>query len=411
MSVAHHVEIESIAAGGDGVGRSEGLVLFVPRTAPGDVVSADFRSRGRFARGTLRSVEKPSPLRVDPPCAHYTRDRCGGCQIQHLSYPAQLTQKQQIVRDAMIRIGKRNVELPDIAASPKQWGYRAKLTLAIRKIGSGRAAGLHRYDNPAEIFDLRECPISDARVVEAWMEIKQHLALLPADDPDLRGSVRVSAQGVAFVLLGGSAWTDLSRFAEAMQSLACIWWEPRNGSRRLVIDRRTSAEPLASFAQVNPAVAAELRSHIVKSANAALPASVIDAYAGSGEIAVALARGGVAVTAIELDRDASDWTRAHLPAGSRAVTARVEDCLDAEMPADVILLNPPRSGLDDAVPAMLENTAARPRKLIYTSCNPATLARDVARMPGYSIAALQSFDMFPQTAHVETVCELVPDAA
>lgn len=410
MSATKQVEVESIAAGGDGVGRSEGLVLFVPRTAPGDLVTVNFKSKGRFARGTVRTIDRASPARIDPPCTHYTRDRCGGCQIQHIDYATQLVQKKQIVRDAMTRIGQRTVETPEIVPSPKEWEYRTKLTLAIRTVAGKQIAGLHRYDNPAEVFDLTQCPITDVRVVDTWLEIKQHLLLLPDDDPEMRGSVTVSAQGCAFVVIGGSSWTRVGEFADAMKSLVAIWWEPTEGRRQLVIDRRISAAPLASFVQVNPAAATLLRNHVFEAAMASAPSHLIDAYAGNGEVAIRIAQGGVRVTAIELDAEASAWSGKHMPPGSRAITGRVEDVLLDELPADTVLLNPPRIGLDEGVPAILENAECKPKRVIYTSCNPATLARDVMRMPSYNIVAMKSFDMFPQTAHVETVCELEPAA-
>ncbi|MBA3403270.1 MAG: TRAM domain-containing protein, partial [Gemmatimonadaceae bacterium] len=108
------LEIDSIAAGGDGVGRNNGLVVFVPRTAPGELVTARISGKGSFARGSLRTIARESEQRIDPPCPHYTRDRCGGCQIQHLNYPAQLRAKQRIIRDAIERIGKRAIQLPEI---------------------------------------------------------------------------------------------------------------------------------------------------------------------------------------------------------------------------------------------------------------------------------------------------------
>ncbi len=410
MSELKQVEIESIAAGGDGVGRSDGLVLFIPRTAPGDLVTVNFKSKGRFARGSVRTVDRPSSARVDPACTHYKRDRCGGCQIQHIDYSTQLVQKQHIVRDAMTRIGKRTVDPPEIVASPKEWEYRTKLTLAIREEGEKRIAGLHRYDNPAEIFDLRQCPITDRRVVDTWLEIKQYLDLLPGDDSELRGSVTVSAQGCAFVVIGGASWDKVGEFADAMKALVAIWWEPSEGRRQLVIDRRLSPAPLASFVQVNPAAATLLRNHVFAAAAASAPSYLIDGYAGNGEIAIRLAQSGVRVTAIELDPEASAWSSEHMPSGSHSIRGRVEDVLMGEMPADTVLLNPPRIGLDEGVPAILENAERKPARVIYTSCNPATLARDVARMPSYEIVAMKSFDMFPQTAHVETVCELVPAA-
>ncbi|HUO51475.1 MAG TPA: hypothetical protein VMT93_03070, partial [Gemmatimonadaceae bacterium] len=123
--------IDSIAAGGDGVSRADGLVIFTPRTAPGDVAEVEVTPSGRFARGTLRALRTPSPDRVEPACAHYGRDRCGGCQLQHLSYDAQLAAKSRIVSDSLKRIGHRVVAPPVVHPAPQPWRYRRKLTLAI----------------------------------------------------------------------------------------------------------------------------------------------------------------------------------------------------------------------------------------------------------------------------------------
>ena len=138
--------------------------------------------------------------------------------------------------------------------------------------------------------------------------------------------------------------------------------------------------------------------------------NIVDAYAGTGHTAIALASDGRRVVAIELDADASAWCAARLPNGSRAVAAAVENALPAALPADVVILNPPRAGVDGRVTQLLASGRATTRAIVYVSCDPATLARDVARLPGWRVASLVSFDMFPQTAHVETVCELVPEA-
>ena len=167
----------------------------------------------------------------------------------------------------------------------------------------------------------------------------------------------------------------------------------------------------ASFAQINATVGAALHADVVDRALAYAPRTVIDAYAGTGGTAVALAERGVAVVAIEMDRAASAECASAMPAGSRAIAARVEDALPGALPADVVILNPPRTGASAPVIAALRDAVPPPRGLVYVSCDPATLARDVGRLPGWRIAALRSFDMFPQTAHVETVCELVPDGA
>ena len=402
------VSIDSIAAGGDGVGRNNGLVVFVPRTAPGDVVTAQISGKGHFARGSLRSIVTPSPSRIEPPCPHYTKDSCGGCQLQHLDYEAQLEAKRVIIRDALQRIGKREVALPPIERSPKDWRYRTKLTLAMRRRGARWIAGLHPYDDPTRIFALSDCPITDRSVVSAWREIMDADAYFP-DAKELRGSVRITSGGPTFVMIGGLSWAARDQFLAAAPSLAAVWWEPADDQpRRLLIDRRQDRSPSASFAQINSEMAEVLRGYVIERVLANEPASVIDAYAGAGHTAIALSGAGTTVTAIELDTDASTWSASRLRDPSRAIRARVEEALPGVLPADVVLLNPPRAGVDGRVTETLEKEAGHLRSLIYVSCNPATLARDLSRLPSYGIESVRAFDMFPQTAHVETVCELKP---
>lgn len=410
MSRTVTLTIDSIASGGDGVGRTAGLVVFVPRTAPGDVVTASVAGHGHFARGTLRAVVQPSPLRVDPPCPHYARNHCGGCQLQHMTYESQLMAKQRMITDAMQRIGKRPVTPPAVHPSPSQWRYRNKLTLALRRRATGRwIAGLHSYDDPSHVFALTDCLITDASVVPVWWEIMLASQYFP-EAQALRGSVQVTPDGVTFVLSGGSRWSEHERFFAQVTRLSALYWEPANRPRLLLGDRRTVPAPGASFAQVNPAVAAALRRYVMERVLAHAPETVVDAYAGNGDLAVELAERGVRVTTIELDAEAVVWTHLRLPEGATTVQGFVEERLATYLPTDVLVLNPPRNGVHQIVPALLERHA-KPRAIIYVSCDPATLARDVARLPGYRIASLAAFDMFPQTSHVETVCELVPESA
>jgi 23S rRNA (uracil1939-C5)-methyltransferase len=402
------VTIDSIASGGDGVGRVDGLVVFIPRTAPGDVVTASISGKGHFARGTLRSIVHPSSQRVDPVCPHYTRDHCGGCQLQHIQYESQLSAKQRMITDAMQRIGMRQIDALPIRESEHAWRYRTKLTLALRRRGEHWIAGMHAYDDPAHVFSLSQCPITDDRVMAVWQEVMDAARFLPKD-PDLRGSVRWTTDGAIFVLMGGRNWTQHGRFFAEVPTLSALYWEPFQCPRRLLEDRRTTSSPGASFAQINPSVAAELRHYVVDRVTSHTPTKVVDAYAGSGDLAVDLTRQHIKVTTIELDADAVAWSRERLPEHATTVHARVEEALPKHLPADVIVLNPPRTGLHADVPAALSD--AKPRAVIYVSCDPATLARDVSRLTGYRLASIMAFDMFPQTSHVETVCELVPEAA
>lgn len=401
------LRIDSIAAGGDGVGRHEGLVVFVPRTAPGDLVRARAVKHDRLMRGLLVEVLEPSLVRADPPCEHYVIDRCGGCQIQHLTYEGQLAAKAGIVHDSLTRIGRVAVDRPSVQASDKHWRYRRKLTLALRLRGDRWVAGLHRYDAPDDVFELRDCPITDEKVIQAWALVLAQQARFPMSR-SLRAAVRLLPHGFAFTLEGGREWKHSTSFFADIPSLLELWWKPEDRSRRLLQSRASVQQAGASFTQVNAGVAEQLREWVLSLATARRPATAIDAYSGTGDIAVALALAGAKVTAIEIDRDASRVAAARLPDGSRCVTAPVEKALAQALPADVVVLNPPRAGVDTRVAELL--TAQRPNAVVYVSCDPATLARDIRRMPGFRVASLRGFDMFPQTAHVETVCELVAAA-
>jgi 23S rRNA (uracil1939-C5)-methyltransferase len=403
------VTIDRMAAGGDAVARTEGIVVFVPRGAPGDRLRVRLDQRKRFARGAIEQILEPSPDRIEPPCRHYVVDRCGGCQLQHMSYDAQTDAKRAIIRDSLSRIGKREVEAPEIVPSERQWRYRRKLTLAMKRDRTRDwVIGLHPYDDPVGVFQLVDCPITDERVVEIWRQVMAASEHFPPEE-ELRAFVQLTADGAAVVMEGGNSWPDRSRFFEAVPLATSLWWKPAHRSRSLVAERGRSAGE-ASFIQVNEEMGRALHAYVLERARAHQPRVVIDAYAGSGATAVPLARDGARVTAIEADRDAVARCSADLPDGSRAIVARVEDAIAAALPADVVLINPPRTGIHESVAQALDTAASPPRAVIYVSCDPATLARDLTRMPNYRIASIRAFDMFPQTAHVETVCELVPIA-
>lgn len=338
---------------------------------------------------------------------------------------AQRAAKQRIVFDAFRRIAKRDVDLPPITASPSDWEYRSRLTLALRWNGGRWIMGLHAYDDVDRVFDLHECPITDPRVVAAWREVRDASRLLPRTR-ELRGTIRLLGEDLALVLEGGDVWQQSREFAGATPHLAVIRWRPARGASRVIVDRRSdrsrsagqgvgstgqqnlerpsSGTPEESFDQVNHAVALAARREIVERALAMTPQTAIDAYAGLGATARALAEKGVSVTAIEADETAAHFASRNLPSNSRAVAARVEDAIGDVLPADVVILNPPRAGADGRVMSAI--ASHRTPCVLYMSCDPATLARDVSRLPAYQVTSLRAYDMFPQTAHVEVVCEL-----
>jgi 23S rRNA (uracil1939-C5)-methyltransferase len=234
-----------------------------------------------------------------------------------------------------------------------------------------------------------------------------------------RGAIRTTDTGFAFVLEGAHGWAGAAELAAAVPALTEIWWVSAEGQPRPMYIRNRvphgiggGARTGASFIQVNSGMSTALHEEVVARVLAYHPVTVIDAYAGTGETAVSVAAQGVRVTAIEADSEAVKHCGSRLPAGSRALAARVEDALQGALPADVVLLNPPRQGVEPKVTALLSATSGTsPRAIVYVSCDPATLARDVGRLRGWRISAVEAFDMFPQTAHVETICELVPEAS
>jgi 23S rRNA (uracil1939-C5)-methyltransferase len=406
--------IESIAAGGDGVGRSDGLVVFVPRTAPGDRVTARVKRERRLARGRVERLEVASPERTDPECRHYAIDRCGGCQLQHITLPAQQEAKRQIIRDTLRRIGRRTVDLPSIVAGPTPWRYRQRLSLALRRRADRSwFAGMHAWDDVTHVFDLSDCLITDERVIALWREVLAAADGLP-DVEQLRGTVRRVGDRGAIVIEGGTTWPGADAFVARLKSFDHAWWIPEGGRRRRIgaaAGGGGATRPHASFSQVNPGVASLMGAFVEERVLAHSPTHVLDAYAGSGDLAASLDTQGIRATAVELDEDATAFSAARLKRPSRAVAAKVEDVIGGLLPADVIVLNPPRAGVDERVAKAIEGADPAPGAVIYVSCDPATLARDLARMPSWSIAGVTAFDMFPQTAHVETVVELVRSKA
>ena len=426
------------------MGRVDGMACFVQRTAPGDVAQVTLRKRSRFATGQLLQLIEESPERVVPRCTHYVVDRCGGCQLQHMHGDAQRTTKARIVRDALQRIARRDVALPMVQAGPQDWEYRRRLTLSLVRRGSRWIGGLHPYDDPVSVFALRECPISHPSLVDAWRAVDAASRFLP-ETTALRVGLRLlDDESVALVVIGGEEWNQREQFVGAVRSVPSgirdVWWETGSGTRvqvapgagpenhgatngrdgadddnAIVAAADARANALA-FVQINTAVAAMLREFVVRAVVARESRRVVDAYAGSGLLTEQLARRGLLVTSVEIDPVATsraeervrDLDSVRIMTGG--VEALMSEAIETTRP-DVVIVNPPRRGLEPALPHMLnESLATGSRYIIYISCDPATLSRDLSGLPNWRITDLTCFDMFPQTAHVETVCVLEPES-
>jgi 23S rRNA (uracil1939-C5)-methyltransferase len=404
------VRIERIAAGGDGVGRLEdGRTVFVPRSAPGDLVEAvHIRRERRFARAAVGRVLEPGDGRVDPPCPHYTRDRCGGCQLQHLDPAAQRRARQGIAGDALRRLAALAVTDPPLVPAVAEWSYRSRITLHQ---GANRQIGFHRQGEAGRVFELEHCHVAAPDLNSLWQHVQAQRGLLPARLDTL--TLRRERSGTRHVIVRtpDAAWAGARDFAERMATQdAVTWWEPATGVARIVTSSRSPRHatqfPATVFEQVNPAMGDRVRQYAVDALGDVRGKTGWDLYAGIGEASVMLADRGAQVESVERDARAVDLAdRAGTPVRRHALSA--EDAVRVLGPAEFVLANPPRVGLAPEVVAAI--ASRRPARLVYVSCDPATLARDIRRLgPDWRLDAVTAFDLFPQTAHVECVAELRP---
>lgn len=416
------VDIASIAAGGEGVGRlPDGRAVFVHRTAPGERVEVQVtQSRPRWSRARLLRVIKASPDRRAAPCPHYAE--CGGCTLEHLEYAAQLRSKARIVADAFARIGDLPLDPPEVVPSPREHRYRNRVSFALRRLGHGQvAAGFHALHDPDRVVEVDgTCLLPEAPISEAWDALRAAWGTdarrLPSGER-LRLTLRATAGGeVSLLVEGGYGEGRPAELLEAVPSLRAIWHRPEGRPARLLAGPPELPETWgeeafdvggAAFLQVNRTAAALLEAHVVDVAGDVAGRHVVDAYCGIGLHARRLARLGARVTGIELDADAVQAASSAGLSRSRFIAGRVEDELPALLrsdPAELAILNPPRAGIDTAVIEAL--VSAPPTRIVYVSCDPATLARDVKRLEGFAVEGVRCFDLFPQTAHVESVAVL-----
>jgi 23S rRNA (uracil1939-C5)-methyltransferase len=360
------LKIEDVAFGGKGVAREQGKAVFVPYTIEGEIVSAEIvREKKQFAEGELVEVKETSPHRVKPPCPYF--GRCGGCAYQHVSYEHQLAIKWRQVRDALQRIGKlKDVPMRPMIPSPKEYGYRNRITVHAQD----GVTGFFRRDS-RRLLDIEQCPISREEVNRALAELR----------------ARPYVRDGHYTLRAGS--------------------EPR------------------VFTQANDEVAGALRDLVV---NLTPPNQevLIDAYCGAGFFAKALLGKFERVIGIDWDKFAIDAARENATEKETYVAGDMERELQQvgavhlnrlfaasdsargrlrSIAPTTIIADPPATGLS----AEVRNAIAElvPSTLIYVSCNPPTLARDLRELQEkFAIESVTPLDMFPQTAEIEAVVHL-----
>lgn len=399
--------------------RPDGRVVFVPRTAPGDRVALEcIEEHAQWSRGRVIRVVEPGPDRREPPCPYYAQ--CGACQLQHLSYEAQLRAKAEIVGDCLRRLGGLDVRMPDVVSSAGEFEYRNRVTFILRRGEDSVVAGYHRHLGADEIIDIDRCLLAEPAINGVWAALRQAWGpgarLLPQGG-ELRLTLRANEVGeVGLVIEGAEGPGPLETLLDRVGPLSAAWSLDRKGAvvshaGAAAISDRWGAYDLqvaAGFLQVNRDVAGKLEAYVREQSGELASRRVIDAYCGFGVRAMELAERGARVVGIDLDRRAiaaarDVATRRGLPV--RFERASVERALARELPADLVILNPPRRGVARRVLDILNRGAAG--RLLYVSCDPATLARDLKHLNRtFSVEATRVFDMFPQTCHMEVVVTL-----
>lgn len=417
------VTVRAIASGGAGVADlPDGRVVFVPRTAPGDVARVRIRkSRPRWAVATLDRLLEEGPDRADPACSLYAK--CGGCQLQHLPYERQLHWKAQFVTDALARIGGIDgIDVGMVEPSPRQTEYRSRVTFTLRRLPGGyTVAGFHALGRPAHVIDVHnQCLLPEPALMECWQRMRAAWGEGASELPRggrLQLTLRLADEGVEVHLNGGAPWEPGASFVSAA-GVQAVWHTPQDSEAapQLVFGESSPGGGFG-FEQVNREAADLVRAHVLDVVgHAPAPGSrLIDGYAGTGVYGRAFAARGWNVEMIEVDASIAGNAPVVAPdaaggdnvdAGEIAVTVgRLEDTLSDALPADLVVVNPPRSGMDSAIPPLLNDSP--PQRIVYVSCDPGTLARDIGALADrYEVTDVRAFDLFPQTAHVEVVAVL-----
>lgn len=434
------LRVTALASDGDGIARNAaGRVVFVAGGVPGDAVElADLREHKRTLRARIARIVEPSPDRVEPGCALF--GRCGGCVWQHVRYAAQLAAKQANVRAALERIG--GLALPgelEIVASPDAYHYRARTRVVEVDGGVG-----YRRRGSNEAIRAEACPVLVPAAESALARLRRRPARSPA-----RGSSPSRAAPREWIVIAGSQGEARVFPAPSPGAPGVVRSKSARGEQAIdspdiacdlepELARDFESDPdLASDAELELAVCGErlrvsgpgfvqgnallwdrfaqtVRERCLDPLREQAPARFLELYAGIGFLTLPLARAGLRGVAVESDRQAVadlafNLARAGLARAVEAVASRVEDRRELAhwlAESDLLLVDPPRIGLEARVRAAIARDG--PAVVVYVSCDPATLARDLKELVGggYRLASVVAFDLFPQTPHVETIARL-----
>lgn len=436
------LQIAGLGSSGEGVGRYDGFTVFVHGALPEETVQAEIvLVKKNYAVGKLIKIITASPDRVEPVCPVYAD--CGGCQLQHLSYAGQLRMKQQQVKDALTRIGHLDTEVLPVIGCNNSWNYRNKMQFPAASGAEGKisigcyAAATHSVIDTGSCMIQKEANNEVLTTVRKWM---QRYGISAYDEKTGKGLIRhvMSRVGVhsgeVMAVLITSAY-DIPHKKELVEWLTKyvpnlvsvvqnINKKPTNivmgNKTRVLYGQPTITDSLGalsfnisaqSFFQVNSEQAEKLYNKALEYAALSGNETVVDVYCGTGTISLYLAKHAGKVYGIEIVAPAiedakknaqeNNCNNAEFILGDAA--EKLPQLLAEGVKPDVVVVDPPRAGCEQKVLKAIADV--EPQRIVYVSCNPASLARDLAYLAerGYKAMAAQPVDMFPMTSHVETV--------
>ncbi len=439
------VLINSVSSDGSGVAHIDGFTVFIPQTSIGDKIKIRIDDvKKRFATGSVIEIISPSANRRDIDCEHY--NLCGGCQLRHINYDTQLEIKRSIIENAIRRIGKfGNFTLNNMTGAENTNRYRNKMVFPIGYCKNRTVFGFYA-PKTHDIIPLSDCLLGDAMnksinnaVIEYMTENnvsaydeKTHSGIirrvftrtslktgeimavicastvsLPAAEKLIDKLIKVSDRISSIIL---NINTEKNNFAISENNVT-LWGKDEISDSLLGIEFTISPQ---SFFQINPAQTEKLYKKALEFADLDKSQNVMDIYCGIGTISLCAAKKAKSVIGVEIVERAIEDARKNAFNNNIQNTVFYADSAENIVPKlinqgetpDVVILDPPRKGSDKATLSAI--VRANPQKIVYVSCNPATLARDARFLAdnGYSLTAAQGFDLFSHTAHVETVCLL-----
>lgn len=422
------LRIDALAYGGSGVGRLDGKAVFVPLTAPGDRIRCRIvQDRKRYAEAELVELLEAAPQRRRPPCPVF--GDCGGCQWQHLPYAEQCRWKERIFAETLQRQAKIDASvLRPLVPAPDEWGYRSRVQFKCRQTEAGFVMGFYRRGTHY-VIDVASCPIADSRLnavlalFRRWLPDSPCPHLVPQVDMELddEGRVRVTVHALGAEAAALAAYlrplaeeTGISLFMQLgrKETLVRVCGEEDLHILPLGAGSLRLAYGAGGFAQVNLEQNRQLVREVCSAAALTGRERVLDLFCGMGNFSLPLALQAGEVVGVENYAPAIERAglnaRANALANARFRALPAEEAIrdvTAAKAFDLVVLDPPRTGAYEVV---RELARLRPPRIIYVSCDPPTLARDLVPLlhGGYEVVSARPFDLFPQTHHTESVTVL-----